>query len=77
MKKAIEPDKRHLPGGLVGMLAGLWGSIMVLLFAHSQVNMISPGTPLAIVFTASGVGFLYLGVQLTIFISSIASAFWC
>lgn len=65
--KASQTDKKMMLGAIIGLLAGLWGIVVVLLFAVSQIEMISPDTPLNLILQSNGLGFLYLTVQLVVF----------
>jgi hypothetical protein len=55
---------RRWLGSLLGLLAGLWGVTVILIFAVSQARMIAPETPLEIVLGSDGGTFLMLGLQL-------------
>jgi hypothetical protein len=48
---------------VLGMLAGLWGLIVMVVFGVSQFQMIGLGTPLEIVLGIEGPAFLVLGLQ--------------
>ena len=63
-----QTGKKPMLGAVIGLLAGLWGIVVTLLFAISQIQMISPGTPLNLVLQSDGAGFLYLALNLVAFI---------
>jgi hypothetical protein len=65
--KTSQTDEKTMLGVIIGLLAGLWGIVVALLFAVSQIQMISPDTPLNLVVQSNGLGFLYLTVQLVAF----------
>lgn len=60
-------DKKLLLGGLISILAGLWGIVITLIFTFSQIRMISPRTPVSVVLQSQSLGFLYLALHLVIF----------
>ncbi len=65
----------HLFSGLVGIVAGLWGVIVVLLFVFSQITMGSGNTSLLLSLGAYGVAGIYLGLQLAFFVGAIVVSF--
>jgi hypothetical protein len=65
--KGFQTDKITMLGAIIGLLAGLWGIVIALVFAVSQIQMISPNTPSNLVLQSNGLGFLYVAVQLVAF----------
>jgi hypothetical protein len=59
-----QTGKKPRLGAIIGLFAGLWGIVVTLLYAISQIQMISPGTPLNLVLQSNGLGFLYLALHL-------------
>ena len=66
-RNAYQTGKKPMLGAIIGLLAGLWGIVVPLLFLTSQIQMISPGTPLSLVLQSDGLGFLYLALHLVTF----------
>lgn len=65
----------HLFSGLMGIVAGLWGVIVALLFVFSQIAMGSGNTPLLPSLGAYSVAGIYLGLQLAFFVGAIVISF--
>ena len=64
MTPVASPSKmRYWLGAVLGLLAGVWGVTVMLVFALSQVRMIGPGIPIAVVFDIEGGGLMFLGLQ--------------
>lgn len=66
-ENAYQKDKGSMYGGVIGVLAGLWGIVVTLIFTLSQIQMISRGTPVKVVLQSNGVGFLDLALHLVAF----------
>lgn len=72
MNGQFAPGPMRRAGRLLGTVAGLWGNVVILVFVLSQIRMLSPGTPWAVVREAYGQGFLFLAAHWLAFTFGIA-----
>lgn len=69
MTEKIDPKNNPVMlAGFIGVLAGVWGIVITILFMVSQIRMILPGTPLNVILGSDSGDFLFLGFHLAAFV---------